>query len=717
MARAAHAHSAARVYAHLMSDNSGVGNPIFAEPDEGRLLRRLTSVTAGDLTGTEILDLAAGDLTLVKDLPRVSQQSVLALIKQDSSALGELEKMVGVSLDYVPVAYLDLARMAASAVGRIVDASRRAIGTGTMVSSRLLLTNNHVTPDVATGVGQIVQFDYELEVEGTPKVPSEFRLDPNTFYWTSIEDELDATLIAVGARISGARELREFGVCPLSGAADKHAEGDFVTLVQHPEGDYKQIALRENRVIGRGKGGTTLHYQSDTLPGSSGSPVFNDQFQLVALHHAGGRRNETTLENGSPVPDDSNEGMRVTEIVKTLRNALDPMADPARGILAEALDPPTTGPRFNVAGPESATPNPTTTTATQVTSVPVSGATTSAATGDFIVPIRITVQATGPATPTGVVLGSQPVPLAPAPGGLERNQPPDPQYARRRGYDPAFLDAEIPLPSLNPIQLADAAVPQGRQRTPDELRVDYRHFSVIINAARRMPFFTAVNIDGTRLQAVNRESGEVEATETWYQDPRITESDQLDQDVFERQQPRIFDRGHMVRRLDPAWGSAATARKASDDTFHFTNCCPQISAFNQRAALWAGIENYVLTNAKAEHQRITVFTGPVFRNDDPPYRTVTVPKAFWKILVRFDKGQLRVTAFLADQTDLLEQALGADRPERFDDLGNVATFQTTIANLAATTGLDFADLAEHDTAALEAAGRGARITVLDDVAW
>ncbi|MGV7377631.1 DNA/RNA non-specific endonuclease, partial [Mycobacterium kansasii] len=87
---------------------------------------------------------------------------------------------------------------------------------------------------------------------------------------------------------------------------------------------------------------------------------------------------------------------------------------------------------------------------------------------------------------------------------------------------------------------------------------------------------------------------------------------------FERQKPRLFDRGHMVRRLDPAWGSPVAAKQAADDTFHFANCCPQISAFNQH--LWAKIENYALDNAGAEKRRITVITGPVFGDRDPLYR-------------------------------------------------------------------------------------------------
>jgi len=50
-------------------------------------------------------------------------------------------------------------------------------------------------------------------------------------------------------------------------------------------------------------------------------------------------------------------------------------------------------------------------------------------------------------------------------------------------------------------------------------------------------------------------------------------------------------------------------------------------------------------------------TGPVFADDDPPYRFVKLPLKFWKILIRVENGQLLATAMLADQSPLLPQSL------------------------------------------------------------
>jgi endonuclease G len=231
-----------------------------------------------------------------------------------------------------------------------------------------------------------------------------------------------------------------------------------------------------------------------------------------------------------------------------------------------------------------------------------------------------------------------------------------------------------------------------------------------------MPLFTIVNIDGRRLREINRKTGEVETTETWYQDPRLKDGDQLEQPIFDAQHPRIFDRGHMVRRIDPAWGSPSTAKVASDDTFHFSNCCPQIMAFNQH--FWQGIEEYARANAGAEKLKITVITGPVFGKTDPDYRGIKVPREFWKIVVRVSDtdGKLRATGLVADQNDGLAKAFG-DGNEAFTDIGKVVAFQKSIAAIEKLSGLSFNGLAKHDTMKVGLEAAASELDSLDEVTW
>ncbi|GAA3722973.1 DNA/RNA non-specific endonuclease [Gordonia hankookensis] len=687
---------------------------IFSEPDHARLVRRLSAVTGGDLTGPQIAKLAGGDAELLNDLSPSSRQRVAALVAP--TADGALEKLVGPA-DYVPIAYLDLARRASATVARLLDRHRRPLGTGVMVSPRLFMTNHHVIPDATDAAASSLQFDYQLCIDDIPAIVTEFRLDPTTFFWTSPVDDLDVSLIAVGPRLAGDKALEQFGFTPLSSAADKHAEGDFVSVIEHPDGDFKQIALRENRVVGRGASSTTLFYSADTLHGSSGSPVYNDEFCLVALHHAGGPRNDHTLDTGAPAPDDCNEGIRASAVVAALRLRHDDLPLRFRDLLAEALNPPMGSARTTATAP---TPTPTIATATGVSAELILPE-LRIVNGRTIAAEAAATSATPDASPTSTPEGVPPIDVlsdgSPPTAGamvLERNDAPETDYDKRRGYEPDFLPQAVALPTLPTALVKQCALPHGLRRSAANVVLRYHHFSLVIRADRRMPVYTIVNVDGRRLRSINRTTGEVEAAEIWYTDPRIDTDAQLGQEVFASQRPRFFDRGHMVRRLDPAWGSPATAKLSADDTFHFTNCCPQISAFNQH--LWQGIENYALTNAGAEKKRITIITGPVFGADDPVYRDVAVPRAFWKIVIRVHAGRLRATGFIADQNAGLDAALG-DGTEAFADLGTVAVFQAPIAQIASATALRFGTLADHDTMQVGLESAGPALTALDEVDW
>ena len=315
------------------------GRPCYSEQNKDRLLRRLSAIVGNELPSSEVAKLASGNLSTVTQLSVPARQGVLALIDPSSRELGQLEQIVGSTTDYVPVAYLDRARAASVSVIRVVDFGYRPIGTGVMISKRALLTNQHVIPGTPAARFQLAQFRYELDVSGRPRATTEYRLAPDTFLLSSPVNQLDFTIVALGDRVAGEESnVAHFGHACMSASPDKHAVGDFVTLIQHPQGEYKQIALRENRVIGRGRNGTTLHYAADTLGGSSGSPVYNDQFELVALHHAGGPRNEFVLDDGRAVPNDSNEGIRISAIVQYLRKLVGTLRGLKQDFLFEILE-------------------------------------------------------------------------------------------------------------------------------------------------------------------------------------------------------------------------------------------------------------------------------------------------------------------------------------------------------------------------------------------
>ena len=180
-------------------------------------------------------------------------------------------------------------------------------------------------------------------------------------------------------------------------------------------------------------------------------------------------------------------------------------------------------------------------------------------------------------------------------------------------------------------------------------------------------------------------------------------SEQTDESVYKN---NPLDRGHLVRRLDPAWGtSREEAKLCNDDTFHFTNCSPQHEDFNQNQTTWAGLEDYILENADNRDFRVTVFTGPVFAADDDQFAGIQLPREFWKVVVMVkESGDMSATAYLLSQAELIA---GLEvMPEEFS-YGAYRTFQVPVRKVEERTRLSFGTLPDVDPlAGLEADTRG-----------
>jgi hypothetical protein len=81
----------------------------FQETSNDRLVNRLTAIAGRDLGRPDVARLAGGDLSLVDQLPVSAKQAVAALIRPGSASHAELERMVGPTIDYLSVAFLDRA--------------------------------------------------------------------------------------------------------------------------------------------------------------------------------------------------------------------------------------------------------------------------------------------------------------------------------------------------------------------------------------------------------------------------------------------------------------------------------------------------------------------------------------------------------------------------------------------------------------------------------
>ncbi|HEX5856891.1 MAG TPA: DNA/RNA non-specific endonuclease [Microbacterium sp.] len=242
--------------------------------------------------------------------------------------------------------------------------------------------------------------------------------------------------------------------------------------------------------------------------------------------------------------------------------------------------------------------------------------------------------------------------------------------AEEAGYSASFLDVPVPLP--RPSATAD-----------DRLReLAYLHFSVLLDTQRRLASVTGVNIDGAALLDLPR-------TGRWELDPRVPASAQAGPALYS---DNDFDRGHLVRRRDPGWGDAATARAATEQTFVYTNAAPQVGRFNQGEDLWVGLEDHVLGFADAQDLLVSVFTAPVLADGDPMYRGVRIPRRFWKVAAWTSDGALRAAGFVLDQSDLLD----GGSPRAVPSLGGFRTFQAPIGEIGELAGIDFGALVSAD---------------------
>ncbi|WP_300635268.1 DNA/RNA non-specific endonuclease [Pseudomonas sp.] len=253
----------------------------------------------------------------------------------------------------------------------------------------------------------------------------------------------------------------------------------------------------------------------------------------------------------------------------------------------------------------------------------------------------------------------------------------------RRGYADDFLSSfAVPWPTFDPA-LADDAQPG---------RLDYTHFSISMSRSRRLALCVGVNIDGEKYVDI------VRSNDTWAYDGRLPLDAQVGEDLYAG---NGLDRGHLVRRLDPNWG--ADANTANLDTFHFTNCSPQMSGFNQKT--WLELEDYILDNTQRWKARATVFTGPVLADDDRLYRGVKIPQAFWKVVAYLgDEGKPSASAYMIDQRRELGEL----------DLvfGPLKTYRRSVLQIEQLTGIRFGKLADYDGFSNEERATGTRIEAL-----
>lgn len=573
-----------------------------------------------------------------------------------------------------------------AAVGRVELPTNPRLpygGTGFVVGRGLLMTNRHVAALFAGGVGDrglvyrpgdaAVHFKRQYDdPHPDPVVPLAVTgvamIHP---YW-------DMALL----RVEGLEAVR-----PLTLSVDppETLAGGDVAAVGYPALDDRNDFDTQNRVFGgvyqvkRLMPGKVLDraavrsfeatvsavtHDGSTLGGASGSAVLDVATgRVVGLHFAG-------------------VYLRANYAVPTYELARDPR------VVAAGV---------NFAGPVRATADFDAAWArVRGESPPPPPGPVSASVATLTVPLVITVSVgtPAPAAPT----------LPPAEAEGLRVPVIFPHLDDRAGYRPDFLGlprgAVVPLPTLTP---AGRQLAAKRDDGGTELR--YHRFSVVMHKRRRLALFAAANVDWRPAgRLVNgRKPSRKELTglgpndvEQWVTDPRIPDDHQLP-DVFFTKDGGAFDKGHLVRREDVAWGdSFADMQAGNGDTYHTTNCSPQVAGFNRSARgvdNWGDLENVIRQEAKAE--RVCVFAGPVLAADDPTFvgrdrrgtTRVQVPRKFWKVVAAVGPDGPAAYGFVLEQdlTDVTTEFVVPAAWRKF--LVEIAAIEEMLGGLATLTWL------------------------------
>ncbi len=249
--------------------------------------------------------------SLAPDLDKVSNWNI--------PDYAELEVLTLEKSTLLPITFLEVGMEKARSVAKveIKIGSNTNVGTGFLCrfpeSNKVyFITNYHVISERNKIPFTNIVFNYEETVAGGIKQTETFKINKDGIWITSPVHELDVSIFEI---INESDTLKNYGYIDLFDV--DIPKNEFVNIIQHPGGQSKQLALYHNVVTASST--RTIQYLTDTLKGSSGAPVFNSSWDVVAIHHSGGllKKDEGPLPYGFK---SRNEGIRINAIINYFNN-------------------------------------------------------------------------------------------------------------------------------------------------------------------------------------------------------------------------------------------------------------------------------------------------------------------------------------------------------------------------------------------------------------
>lgn len=239
----------------------------------------------------------------------------------------EVEAVLDDEAGFLPYLYLKRGADAGRAVCRVVTprifgtrrAERASKGTGWMITDELLVTNHHVVnartntepdataEDLAAQVqGTVVQFDVDDQEAAIPdalaalthpdQAPAGVKV-AELICWSRRRARgqsggLDFAILRLAEKQDATRK-------PSPLRRDPVALETAVNIIQHPKAGPKRVALRANQL--KVESDDNLRYTTNTDEGSSGSPLFDDEWSIMGLHRATDAEGGVRLNVGTPI--------------------------------------------------------------------------------------------------------------------------------------------------------------------------------------------------------------------------------------------------------------------------------------------------------------------------------------------------------------------------------------------------------------------------------
>ncbi|MFC4477344.1 DNA/RNA non-specific endonuclease [Flavobacterium chungangensis] len=703
---------------------------VLPPPDEG--FETISSDEAGVDLSPEIdtsvyhkiivktLDQLIPDITEEENQKRKENRKNMIASKTAEPVDFAYERAIG-NNDSLYSNFIELIALTKRKVARIVikeNGKRTGFATGFMVSKNLMLTNWHVFQTKGMATESEAHFFYEYDNLGHPIDPVIFKMDASKFY---NDKELDYCFVGIAPMdVNNQYSLEDISYLYLDKLAGKIGEVgvEKLNIIHHPLGDYKQLSIRENKFVGIDD--IKIYYETDTAQGSSGSPVFNDQWQVVGLHHKSIAKMTEDGEHyldkdGKIIPEYDgkiditkvvwlkNEGIRISTILKHVRdkNPNDPIITaieqlPRKEILTFSVDgkPTNDAPIKNI---EKESAMETNNSKNITISVPVDALSSENSIDISLSTKKISNIVAAESKPEKGPNNELLLEVA------KTNKEDGIDFSACIGYLPNFLGKNVPMP-----------IPKSGSDTEKEtallkdrsMILKYFNYSLIFNAVKRMPLISAVNVSGDPCLRVDNS----ERSDDWLRDARIDKTCQLDDKFYAHSN---FDKGHMSRYQDAKWNipvSKDNELRNGVYTCFYSNSCPQVPGLNRAGGIWGKLEKAVLEKGVKKQtdegeNKMTVFNGPIFdKKTDKIFRSVRTPMDFFKIIVWLDdEGNLKATAFRLSQK-LLVSNIDFDESLREDlealDIDQVVAFknyQCTIKSISDATEIDFQGLQQYDT--------------------